>query len=1207
MGKLGYSSITLTDLTETLPISLILENTSSYTTQTKIGELYSPNFNEKGLIITPSFFRGNEEIKITEVLDFLQYEVNVGEEQFLITKEKSVDKISIDEEGRLIYQKNLTANLTIKALVSNYIDNIHNIKYETIRSTNSIVVLFLEHGNNAYIPIIESDGREHFEESNQTDITLTAKLYYNGEPIDNENLEFLWDKISDVDDGTSQDFSANTASITIQRSLVGSTQIYSCRITDKITKIDYFVSKIIRDFTDIYNCVLIADSSLILTPENEEVNLECQLWHGSNLIIDENISYEWHLLLPGTQEDKIIEGQNSKILKINVGLDNNIFPQSNFSIFCKVIRNGSVSLGYTNISYSPIEYSVEITPLTIFLPVTSKGAYKGKDSQITKDIIFKLVDKTKTPIPFVKNDKNSFPFGSNFTVSQNDENAWDFTLTLNFPTEGDFWQENIDSTICSFSYLYLGQQFTEEIQIIKNYAGDTGETGTGYSILLTNEALTLPGSINHSVAGMIRETKILTFRNTEEIPAILTRIGDTEISGDSTSLDIKINDVTYFNAAISNNNSSEISLSLTTTDQIGEDGLSLPLYIVIDEKTFIKYLSFAVAFKGATGAPGNSYQIKVEPTVAIYKISNGIGSFVDINGEIISEMKATAYYYNETSTTPQVFSNGFFHFYGAVQAGDWMEISKTNSTSGSFSYTDIINLLSYRYFKYQLTNEDESIIYDEQSVPVLREGYLYGGQNLLLDSERTIEISAESGEQTGIFYLISSLNKNTLFGQDLTLSFERYFPKGTRVLINNNATKNFGMWLTCRYNWVKNSNEIIQQINYLLEDLNYENIESSDRLLERISGTINLVKPSSFSSGGITYTQLNDFDCWVQYKMNYYTVFQGEGESEEQNQTNAHLSYPKLETGAEPTMWSPAQEDVSFGAIQGTNLIESSYKKIIDNGENLFSYYLQQVGDYTLSWKTIEGEALIQNSDISLSTIVNSNSVNFLTFKNTKANSELKIQPTSSTGSVTFTQIKLEKGDSATSWLLSDSDIQTIIQEAQALANQYTNNQLDKDNLIKVIGLNGEMVAIQQEEWENIRNVTQTVVAADGGAALSSFLKSYIASGQSNGSYKFNEVMSRIILNYDENGTPYLQMSMDIASEGEESLKYSMKLTNDKLSFCENNKELAYFSSSRLYVSSITAYKDIIFGQKNTGGIIFTAGQTGIGISRIQINDSRFP
>jgi len=85
-------------------------------------------------------------------------------------------------------------------------------------------------------------------------------------------------------------------------------------------------------------------------------------------------------------------------------------------------------------------------------------------------------------------------------------------------------------------------------------------------------------------------------------------------------------------------------------------------------------------------------------------------------------MKATAYYYNETSTTPQVFSNGFFHFYGAIQAGDWMDISKTNSASGSFSYTDIINLLSYRYFKYQLTNEDESIIYDEQSVPVLKEG-----------------------------------------------------------------------------------------------------------------------------------------------------------------------------------------------------------------------------------------------------------------------------------------------------------------------------------------------------------------------------------------------------------------------------------------------------------------------------------------------------
>ena len=66
MGKLGYSTLTLTDLTETLPVSLVLESNLSRNIQTKIGNLYTPNFNEEGkeLIITPSLFIGTEEISI---------------------------------------------------------------------------------------------------------------------------------------------------------------------------------------------------------------------------------------------------------------------------------------------------------------------------------------------------------------------------------------------------------------------------------------------------------------------------------------------------------------------------------------------------------------------------------------------------------------------------------------------------------------------------------------------------------------------------------------------------------------------------------------------------------------------------------------------------------------------------------------------------------------------------------------------------------------------------------------------------------------------------------------------------------------------------------------------------------------------------------------------------------------------------------------
>ena len=69
MGKLGYSSITLIDLTETLPISLVLESSLPQNIQTKIGNLYTPDLSEDGeeLIITPSLFIGTEEVKTIPV------------------------------------------------------------------------------------------------------------------------------------------------------------------------------------------------------------------------------------------------------------------------------------------------------------------------------------------------------------------------------------------------------------------------------------------------------------------------------------------------------------------------------------------------------------------------------------------------------------------------------------------------------------------------------------------------------------------------------------------------------------------------------------------------------------------------------------------------------------------------------------------------------------------------------------------------------------------------------------------------------------------------------------------------------------------------------------------------------------------------------------------------------------------------------------
>ena len=71
MGKLGYSSVTLTDLTETIPVTLVLKTNQSKNIQTKVGSLYNPDFSsgDKELIITPSLFLGQQDLHIEEQQD----------------------------------------------------------------------------------------------------------------------------------------------------------------------------------------------------------------------------------------------------------------------------------------------------------------------------------------------------------------------------------------------------------------------------------------------------------------------------------------------------------------------------------------------------------------------------------------------------------------------------------------------------------------------------------------------------------------------------------------------------------------------------------------------------------------------------------------------------------------------------------------------------------------------------------------------------------------------------------------------------------------------------------------------------------------------------------------------------------------------------------------------------------------------------------
>ena len=253
MGKIGYSSVTLTDLTETLPVTLVLETNLDQNIQTKVGNLYTPNFKEKELIITPSLFLGQEEILFSKHPEYLKPEsetdsgylyYEIGDTVYKWTGNFN-SSIYVDDEGKLHIKENLTANTTIEAYIEDFYEPTHNYTVDLVSRVNPIDILFLEEGNDNYYAVIEcSGGREHFEDTNANAITMTVKLYQGLINLLDTRLndfEIKWDKLSDGDNNAD----STATQLTVKRSDITNRELFTCEIKDKSTGITYTAQQFI--------------------------------------------------------------------------------------------------------------------------------------------------------------------------------------------------------------------------------------------------------------------------------------------------------------------------------------------------------------------------------------------------------------------------------------------------------------------------------------------------------------------------------------------------------------------------------------------------------------------------------------------------------------------------------------------------------------------------------------------------------------------------------------------------------------------------------------------------------------------------------------------------------------------------------------------------------------------------------------------------
>ena len=661
MGKLGYSSITLTDLTETIPVNLILETNQNSNIQTKIGNLFTPDFSKKDennnfveeLIITPSLFLGNEEIKLEKhpeyvnpsgrTSGFIYYQIGKvdenGKEIDYYYNASNAESIYVDILGCLHIRENLSNNITIEAYIDNFHNAAHNYTIPLVQATNPINFLLLEDNKDIFSVIIETNGRQHFEETKATPIILTATLYRGTQPFDNENeLSYRWYKITDGIDNN-----WTNKQLEVSRNMVYSEEKFLCEITMSSTGITYSGIIDIWDQTESYDCTIVSNRQLLLSENFEDLILTANVYDKKGTLIEskdepqENgycLTYQWGIAGNGDGQD--IDGATSKTLEITNA--STFLPKSqSFVIYCKVFNTSITGLNNettttqitseNEIIQFISEYDVKITPRSVFVPISNNGEYQGAE---TYSFTFQLLDKEGNLIDYdpatSKINLGIDDDGTEINFIGPNNGKWDFNGTIVLSLgENTWWKDStIGSKSYNFTYAYRNQQFSEQIEIIKNKAGldgNIGEDGTGYTIHLSNESVSLPGDVLKALPDKDKEIEIFAYKNTQPINTIITAINGNDVTGN-------IIKITGFNILISNNNSLSTKIKFTTTENLDSDG-QISIDIEVDGKTFRKYWSYSISKTGAQGASGNTYQLIIQPSILVYKVKDGIGQFLD--------------------------------------------------------------------------------------------------------------------------------------------------------------------------------------------------------------------------------------------------------------------------------------------------------------------------------------------------------------------------------------------------------------------------------------------------------------------------------------------------------------------------------------------------------------------------------------------------
>lgn len=440
---------------------------------------------EQGLHIYPSLYFGQELISINNYASLIKYTIEGVTGSFQYEQDSQNNDIYVNIYGELIYKKNLTEdNLTITAEIEKYDVGIEH--YEDIIGRIELTKITPDSN---YLPIITYN-KNIFSSYDKDPIRLTASLYRGGECLTS---------------GVSYNWHADSAAIKIEKveaenvveisrdQIINVATIFCDCIVTSLNKV-YTTQVTISDTTDPLFSQIISSKGLVFTGSEDETELTCDIYRGTELINREGSSfkYSWSYLQEGsTKFEPIEEESTSRTIQV--------FPQqinaNSVTYRCEASNDVEKTVAQIAIIISP-EFKAIVNPVQSFINTKHDGSLTDdaeievngeKKKGFTRTILFKVVDGKGTVLDI--NNLEVFPqidlqTGEDdpfsFECKKEENKTWKINMTfIDISSEEEdysfFAQRLANSTLFTIEYDYKNIQLSEEFYLIKNIQGAAGE------------------------------------------------------------------------------------------------------------------------------------------------------------------------------------------------------------------------------------------------------------------------------------------------------------------------------------------------------------------------------------------------------------------------------------------------------------------------------------------------------------------------------------------------------------------------------------------------------------------------------------------------------------------------------------------------------------------------------------------------------------